>query len=532
MGQNDLPNPTANIETIPIGSLVIPMDNSMQSNAGYFNLKAYGLVNFLLQNNIPVKWAIKVGKAKDGIDFSADAQRIKPSVQFPNWFDFRCGPFIVDSSYATAAKTLASTFGGNVTLYQLTANANINIRYTLTFKPKIAICSNGGDQSIHLNALTAAGMNNASWVFVVPASQIVPYCGYTIVSELHWSTSGDTARTRAIYRYIKNGGNFFAQCSSVESYEDDDTLMTTTGISTQSGSTMAYLNADLPIMQFDGALSNPGGALEYWNRNSSGAFRSTTYTGIQTSGSPIYQYLNGAKVISNSIPGGNVFYLGGHDYDNTTSSGEINGRRIYLNAIFVPTNPTAWCSTLPVSLLYFQGLPDANKLLLRWATASEENNDYFIIERSRDGIEYTQFQIVSGNGTQSSVSYYSTEDMVPFSGTSYYRLTQVDFDGVRETFDPIKVDFGYKEELFSIYPNPAVKGITIESSEKIGSVYRIELSDLCSGTSIIREVNMKRNSGEYFLEFPEDIHPGIYSLKLSDDYHESVFKLVIQAQKP
>lgn len=89
--QNDLPSPSPNIQTITSGSLVIPMDNAMQSVSGYFNLKAYGLVNHLLQNNIPVKWAIKAGKSKDGIDFSADAQRVKPSVQFANWFDFKCG---------------------------------------------------------------------------------------------------------------------------------------------------------------------------------------------------------------------------------------------------------------------------------------------------------------------------------------------------------------------------------------------------------------------------------------------------------
>ena len=54
----------ANLQTIKNGSLIIPMDTALQSLPGYFNLKAYGLVNALLQNEIPVKWAIKKGKLK------------------------------------------------------------------------------------------------------------------------------------------------------------------------------------------------------------------------------------------------------------------------------------------------------------------------------------------------------------------------------------------------------------------------------------------------------------------------------------
>src|ERR1041384_3643809 len=67
--QNDLPNPTANIQLIKNGSLVVAMDNTTQGVPGYFNMKSYGLVNQLLQNSIPVKWAIKAGKAKDSADF-------------------------------------------------------------------------------------------------------------------------------------------------------------------------------------------------------------------------------------------------------------------------------------------------------------------------------------------------------------------------------------------------------------------------------------------------------------------------------
>jgi len=530
--QNDLPSPTANMQTITTGSVVIPMDNLMQSYGGYFNLKAYGLVNYLLQNNIPVKWAIRAGKGKDAIDFSTNAQRVKPSVQFPNWFDFRCGPFIVDSAYANAAKSLATTFANNVNVYQLTSNVNVDIRYTLDFKPKIGICSNGSDQSIHIDALTAAGMYNTSWVTVIPASQVVPYCGYTIVSELHWNATSDTSKTFPVYRYVKNGGNFFAQCLSIQAYENMDTLHTTRGIDIQSGSTMSYHNADLPIMQFDGALSNPGGALEYWSRKTSGIFRATTYTGVQTSGSPTYQFMNGAKVLPNNVAGGNVFYLGGHDYDNTSSNGEINGRRIYLNAVFIPPKPSAWCSTLPVKLLYFHAIPNGETVNLRWATASELNNDHFLIERSKDGLEFFPFKVVQGSGTVNSVSYYSTEDLSPMRGKSYYRLSQIDYDGTQEAFEPIMIKLGELESKYRIFPNPAVDGITIQLGKEPESEMIIELTDIYSQIYISERITLEPFQTEYYWEFPGSVSAGIYTLKISDRYDNGCFKLLVNPRKP
>src|SRR5437762_11154298 len=76
----DLPSPVSNNQTLPSGSYVIAMDNTNQlNNSGIFNYKAYGLIVTLLNNNFKVKWVIKAGKAKDGIDFTVNATKIKPT---------------------------------------------------------------------------------------------------------------------------------------------------------------------------------------------------------------------------------------------------------------------------------------------------------------------------------------------------------------------------------------------------------------------------------------------------------------------
>src|SRR5688572_15412352 len=93
----DLPGPPASSTLLPRGSYVIAMDNTYQLNtAGMFNLKAYGLVVHLLNNGVKVKWVIRAGKSKDGIDFTVLTNRLRPNVVADGLSrGFKGGPFVV-----------------------------------------------------------------------------------------------------------------------------------------------------------------------------------------------------------------------------------------------------------------------------------------------------------------------------------------------------------------------------------------------------------------------------------------------------
>ncbi|MBL4735331.1 MAG: hypothetical protein JKY18_08320, partial [Flavobacteriales bacterium] len=92
--QPDLPNPNANPQLVKAGSLVIPMDLTNQTLIAPFNLKAYGLVHNLLLNDVPIRWVIRSGKARNDTDFAALAERKWPSVVAPAVTEFRAGAFV------------------------------------------------------------------------------------------------------------------------------------------------------------------------------------------------------------------------------------------------------------------------------------------------------------------------------------------------------------------------------------------------------------------------------------------------------
>ncbi len=95
---------------------------------------------------------------------------------------------------------------------------------------------------------------------------------------------------------------------------------------------------------------------------------------------------------------------------------------------------TGSCATsvvLPVELSLFNADCTSGGVSLFWTTASELNNDYFMVEKSYDGSNFSTIAIVDGNGTTNSKSEYNYVDINLSNKISgvYYRLTQVDFNG-------------------------------------------------------------------------------------------------------
>ena len=86
-------------------------------------------------------------------------------------------------------------------------------------------------------------------------------------------------------------------------------------------------------------------------------------------------------------------------------------------------------SPLPIELLSFNAVLENRIVKLTWKTASETNNDFFTLEKSKDGISWESFKTVDGAGSSSSILNYEDYDQNPYSGVSYYRLKQTDFNG-------------------------------------------------------------------------------------------------------
>lgn len=116
---------------------------------------------------------------------------------------------------------------------------------------------------------------------------------------------------------------------------------------------------------------------------------------------------------------------------------------------------------LPIKLIYFKAKQEGKRVRLDWETASEENNDFYTVERSENGIHFEEVLTKDGAGTSKTNLYYFGYDNHPLKGISYYRLKQTDTDGkfVYSDIESIQYNTIFEDEekqvQLSVYPNPA-----------------------------------------------------------------------------
>lgn len=162
---------------------------------------------------------------------------------------------------------------------------------------------------------------------------------------------------------------------------------------------------------------------------------------IRVDGNVVWSYYIGSP--SNMIwPNGNVMI--GYMMDGSGSD-----KTIFDNAVISEVDDSA----LPVEMSTFEVVSLADKVSLKWATESELNNDYFTIERSRDGEEFHQLENVKGAGTINTHQSYSYFDVNPLTGVSYYRIVQTDFDGENSASEILSVQFESEDDGVFIFPN-------------------------------------------------------------------------------
>jgi hypothetical protein len=115
-------------------------------------------------------------------------------------------------------------------------------------------------------------------------------------------------------------------------------------------------------------------------------------------------------------------------------------------------------SPLPVKLISFTAKGVDKHVELDWMTASERNNDYFTVQRSKSGVNFLDIGTVDAGPTGSSVQEYSYTDPDALPGKSYYRLKQTDLDGTEEFLDIRMVQLDELPPAVTIYPNPVENG--------------------------------------------------------------------------
>ncbi|QHL87061.1 T9SS type A sorting domain-containing protein [Nibribacter ruber] len=187
---------------------------------------------------------------------------------------------------------------------------------------------------------------------------------------------------------------------------------------------------------------------------------------------------------------------------------------------------------LPVELVKFAGVAKSGAVELSWSTASEKNNDRYEVERSANGRDFLKIGTVTGAGNSSVLLHYQFLDSSPLSGTTYYRLKQVDYDLQYEYSKVIAVKTAQAGTNFEavLSPNPVVENllsIRLKNYSSDKGAVELSLTDL-SGKVVFKK-QLDPTGQEIRVEFnPNQVKKGMYLATVTSAGNAQVQRILIQ----
>ena len=221
----------------------------------------------------------------------------------------------------------------------------------------------------------------------------------------------------------------------------------------------------------------------------------------------------------------------GYDYNYDGTSFNSQPTRQYGSRFGCFTFPQR--TTLPVTLLSFNGAYKNNSTLLNWAAENQINFDHYEIERSGDGTSFTG--IASKTATQNNSSareqYQYTDNIAAVSGNVFfYRLKMVDANGTFKYSNVIMIRKDQKSIIgMSINPNPVISGgmATVRFEAGTSSTVEFKVVDMSGRVVLKQQNNVTEGTNSIAITNLDRLQPGMYVVQMNDGSAVSVVKFTI-----
>jgi photosystem II stability/assembly factor-like uncharacterized protein len=184
---------------------------------------------------------------------------------------------------------------------------------------------------------------------------------------------------------------------------------------------------------------------------------------------------------------------------------------------------------VPVELTSFTAEAMDQKVILRWTTATELNNNGFEIQRKVAESDFATVGFVRGEGTTTNQREYSYIDKDLADGKYFYRLKQVDYNGTYEYSDVIEVDVRSLNEytLEQNYPNPFNPATTIGYVLREKTNAKLILLNAI-GEEVAVLVNGEQDKGFHKIDFnASTLASGVYFYRLQAGSFVQTRKMIL-----
>lgn len=155
---------------------------------------------------------------------------------------------------------------------------------------------------------------------------------------------------------------------------------------------------------------------------------------------------------------------------------------------------------LPIILVDFTVKSEGNQHVLSWQTATEFNNDYFIIEHGASPQKFHELQRINSLGNSLTMQYYTCMNSSLLKGDNYYRLKQVDQNG-KFSYSNIISLWDAEGNIFDFFPNPSKEILRFNQEVESIVIYDILGSEIFSAKNVGMQLDVTHlPSGIYHLK--------------------------------
>ena len=199
--------------------------------------------------------------------------------------------------------------------------------------------------------------------------------------------------------------------------------------------------------------------------------------------------------------------------------GKIDELRIYNRALTAAEILILSSVTLPVKLTSFTAINNNRNIKLQWQTQYEQNSSHYNIQRSTDGINFTDVARVNAAGNSNIPLTYSHADLLLATlqnvPTVFYRLQTVDNDGLFAYSQVVAVHLNKTEIKLFVFPNPAKDVLQVQTGNGLTGHTTLMITDVMGRQLYKKEMSLQQGSNT----IPVNISlfgSGIYYVKLTN----------------
>lgn len=250
---------------------------------------------------------------------------------------------------------------------------------------------------------------------------------------------------------------------------------------------------------------------------SSNVLHRPTITGTATANSTVYLVIDNINTYTTIADGsGNYAYqlTAGQKLANGSHTVKAYSGNATQNVYspYTTQNTFTVNTALPVQLVSFRAAAQKKQVRLQWETASEQQSDHYIVERSADARAFTAIATVPAAGSSEVGRAYSTIDATPYNGMNLYRLKMMEKDGSSTYSSIATVNMGAEVSVV-IAPNPVHDRttVTIGATSAEAAVFSLYSLD----GKVVRTYTLSLQDGTTVLELHKDNLPqGFYIYRL------------------